>query len=111
MQVATNLTTQDLLLSLTSTTIHTIIQSNNNYNNNRSNYTTVNISSTEITPNIQLSHSALGIFLSIFCFITVFGNGLVIYAIVQERYLKSGTDLFYKISHLETTHVKSLLLT
>ena len=95
MQVATNLTTQDLLLSITSTTIHTIIQSNNNHNNNYSNYNNNNISSTEIKQNIQLNHPALGIFLSLFCFITVFGNGLVIYAIVQERYLKSGIYYSY----------------
>ncbi len=93
MQVATNLTTQHLLLSLTSTTIHTIIQSNNNHNH--SNYNNNNISSIEIKQNIQLNHPALGIFLSLFCFITVFGNGLVIYAIVQERYLKSGIYYSY----------------
>ncbi|CAF0902633.1 unnamed protein product [Rotaria sordida] len=80
-------TTQKFFLNLTSTTIHTIIQSNINH----SNYTINNISSLEITQNIQLGHSALGIFLTLFCFITVFGNGLVIYAVVQERYLKSAT--------------------
>jgi len=87
MQVAINLTTYNLFPSLTSTTINTIIQSNNN---NHSNYTFNNISLIETEQNIQLSNLALGIFLSFFCFITVFGNGLVIYAIVQERYLKSG---------------------
>lgn len=87
MQVANNLTTQNLFLSLTSTTFKTIIQSNNN---TRSNNTISNISSIETKQPIQLTHTALGIFLSLFCFITVFGNGLVIYAIVQERYLKSG---------------------
>ncbi|CAF3447813.1 unnamed protein product [Rotaria socialis] len=50
-----------------------------------------NISLLEVKQNIQLHHSGLGIFLTFFCFITVFGNGLVIYAIVQERYLKSAT--------------------
>jgi len=90
MQVANNLTRHNLFLSLISTTINTIIQSNTN---NRSNHTFDNISSGEIKQNIQLSHPALGIFLSFFCFITVFGNGLVIYAIVQERYLKSGRDI------------------
>jgi hypothetical protein len=93
MQVANNLTTQNLFLTLTSTTINTIIQSNNNNNNNRLNQTFNNISSIETKPNIQLSNTALGIFLSFFCFITVFGNGLVIYAIVQERYLKSGKNI------------------
>ncbi len=87
MQVATSLTTHDLFLSLTSTIINTIIQSNNT---NHSNHTFNNNSSIETKQNIQLNHLALGIFLSFFCFITVFGNGLVIYAIVQERYLKSG---------------------
>ena len=91
MQVANNLTTQNLFLTLTSTTINTIIQSNNN--NNYSNQTFNNISSIATKQNIQLSHTALGIFLSFFCFITVFGNGLVIYAIVQERYLKSGRTI------------------
>jgi hypothetical protein len=88
MQFSTKLTTHDLFLSLTSTTtVNTIIQLNNNLHLN---YTIDNISSIETKENIQLSNSALGIFLSLFCFITVFGNGLVIYAIVQERYLKSG---------------------
>ncbi len=91
MQVATSQTTKNLFLSLTSTTITTIIQSNQH---NRSNSTIYNISFLETKQNIQLSHSILGIFLSLFCFITVFGNGLVIYAIVQERYLKSGKIIF-----------------
>jgi hypothetical protein len=91
MQVATSQTTYNLFLSVTSTTITTIIQSNQP---NRSNSTIYNISFLETKQNIQLSHSILGIFLSLFCFITVFGNGLVIYAIVQERYLKSGKIIF-----------------
>jgi len=85
MQVANNLTTQHLFLSFTSTVTHTIIQSNHNQN-----YSNNNISSIEIKQNIQLHYPVLGIFLSFFCFITVIGNGLVIYAIIQERYLKSG---------------------
>ncbi len=95
MQVATSLTTHDLFLSLTSTTINTILQSNST--TNRFNYILKNISSIETKHNIQLSYSALGIFLSLFCFITVFGNGLVIYAIVQERYLKSGRKYFLQL--------------
>ncbi|CAF1057133.1 unnamed protein product [Adineta steineri] len=89
MQFSTKLIIHDLFLSSTSSTINTIIQSNNN---NRSNYTSNNISSIEQSQkNTQLTNLPLGIFLSLFCFITVFGNGLVIYAIVQERYLKSAT--------------------
>ncbi|CAF2703735.1 unnamed protein product [Rotaria sp. Silwood2] len=84
MSIAINSTTQELFLNLTSTTIRTIIQSNTNHTIN-------NISSLDIKQNIDLSHLALGIFLTFFCFITVFGNGLVIYAVVQERYLKSAT--------------------
>ncbi|CAF0974475.1 unnamed protein product, partial [Didymodactylos carnosus] len=51
-----------------------------------SNYT----NSSSIILNLT-NHPAVGVFLSLFCFITVFGNGLVIYAISQERYLKSAT--------------------
>jgi hypothetical protein len=94
MQVAANLTTQDLFLSLTSTAINTISHSNINNKNEKpyihSNHTINNLSSTEIRQNIQLSSVALGLFLSLFCIITIFGNCLVIFAIVQERYLKSG---------------------
>ena len=90
MSIAINLTTQELFLSLTRTTIRTITHSTINYYNNHTNHTINNISSLETKQFIQLSHLALGIFLTFFCFITVFGNGLVIYAIVQERYLKSG---------------------
>lgn len=49
-----------------------------------------NLSNSEPAQAIHFSQSALCIFLSFFCFITVFGNALVIYAIIQERYLKSG---------------------
>lgn len=87
MSIANNWTTQELFLSLTHTTIQTITQSNII---NHSNHTTTNISLLEVKQNIQLRNTALSIFLTFFCFITVFGNGLVIYAIVQERYLKSG---------------------
>jgi hypothetical protein len=95
MQVATSLTTHNLFLSLTNTTITTILQSN--HTTNRLNQTSNNHSSIETKQDIQLSYSALGIFLSFFCFITVFGNGLVIYAIVQERYLKSGRKYFLQL--------------
>ncbi|CAF0811279.1 unnamed protein product, partial [Didymodactylos carnosus] len=47
-------------------------------------------SSLLITLNLK-NHPVIGVFLALFCFITVFGNGLVIYAISQERYLKSAT--------------------
>lgn len=90
MSIAINLTTQEPFLNLTRTTIQTITQSSTNYNTSYITPTISNISSIEIKQNIQLSNSALGIFLALFCFITVFGNGLVIYAVVQERYLKSG---------------------
>lgn len=83
MQVATSTLTSELILSLTSTI--TTIQSTLN-----DSFTTISTNLTSTHTN-QLSYSALGIFLSLFCFITVFGNGLVIYAIVQERYLKSAT--------------------
>ncbi|CAF1585768.1 unnamed protein product [Rotaria sp. Silwood1] len=84
MSISINSTIRQIFLNLTSTTIRTTIQSNINYTIN-------NISSFNIQQNIELSHLALGIFLTFFCFITVFGNGLVIYAVVQERYLKSAT--------------------
>ncbi|UJR15180.1 hypothetical protein I4U23_002141 [Adineta vaga] len=45
----------------------------------------------EIESNFNLIHLILSIILSCFCIITVFGNILVIYAVVQERYLKSAT--------------------
>ena len=87
MQIITSTITSVLVLSLTSrlngsfTTISTNLTSS-----------TSTLISTQTN---QLSYSALGIFLSLFCFITVFGNGLVIYAIVQERYLKSGNSISY----------------
>ncbi|CAF1413896.1 unnamed protein product [Rotaria sp. Silwood1] len=51
----------------------------------------LNISLYETKQNIDLKNSILVIFLSFFCIITVFGNALVIYAVIQERYLKSAT--------------------
>lgn len=65
--------------------------------NARFNSTSPNSSDVNLNHSVQpidITSSALGIFLSLFCFITVFGNGLVIYAIVQERYLKSGESRF-----------------
>ena len=99
MQVAANLTKQNLFILLVNTTVNTISKKSNyspssNQHRftspNRSDPTIHNLSLTEQDHHVHINHSALGIFLSLFCFITVFGNGLVIYAIVQERYLKSG---------------------
>ncbi len=56
--------------------------------NNSKNF--LNISFEESKQTINLTSLLLSIFLSCFCIITVFGNGLVIYAVIQERYLKSG---------------------
>lgn len=104
MQVAANLTTYNLLLTLSSTTaLPTFLHSTSTTKNvsflvhpiNHSDDTLANRSALGSTQPIHLSHSALGIFLSLFCFITVFGNGLVIYAIIQERYLKSGLLSYY----------------
>ena len=39
---------------------------------------------------LDIAQYPLIFFLSCFCLLTVIGNGLVIYAVVQERYLKSG---------------------
>ena len=65
--------------------------------------TTSNLNFNHSSESIQPSHSALGLFLGFFCFITVFGNGLVIYAIVQERYLKSGmSQSFLLITMLQS---------
>ncbi|UJR31494.1 hypothetical protein I4U23_018983 [Adineta vaga] len=88
MQFSTKLIIHDLFLSSTSSTINTIIQSNQYHQLNSTNENTSLHTTKE---NAQLTNLTLGIFLSLFCFITVFGNGLVIYAIVQERYLKSAT--------------------
>jgi hypothetical protein len=44
----------------------------------------------EIKQTIDLTHLILSFILSLFCIITVCGNILVIYAVIQERYLKSG---------------------
>jgi hypothetical protein len=55
----------------------------------------LNISSEELKQNVNLTHFIISIFLSFFCVITVFGNALVIYAVVQERYLKSGMEIDY----------------
>jgi hypothetical protein len=49
-----------------------------------------NISFEENKQIFNLSILSIVIFLSCFCIITVFGNALVIYAVIQERYLKSG---------------------
>ena len=107
MLVATNSTTEVLFHNLTRTTLNTIIQSNNNHDTNyHSDQTNDTIPSFEIKQNIQLKHLALGVFLSFFCFITVFGNGLVIYAVVQERYLKSG---IYVLPHANYSY-KTLLI-
>jgi hypothetical protein len=56
-------------------------------NNSKS---SLNISFEETKQTINLTIFILSIFLSCFCLITVFGNALVIYAVIQERYLKSG---------------------
>lgn len=50
----------------------------------------LNISSEENRQIINLPNLLLTILLSGFCIITVFGNALVIYAVIKERYLKSG---------------------
>lgn len=88
MQVATSLTTHGRFLNSTITTITTILQSTST--THYLNHPTKNLSTIDTKQTVQLTYSFLGIFLSLFCFITVVGNGLVIYAIVQERYLKSG---------------------
>ncbi|CAF4341380.1 unnamed protein product [Rotaria sp. Silwood2] len=51
----------------------------------------LNISLHESKQYIGLTNLILIIFLCCFCIITVFGNALVIYAVIQERYLKSAT--------------------
>ncbi|CAF3357335.1 unnamed protein product [Rotaria socialis] len=50
-----------------------------------------NTSLYEIKQSIDLTNSILALILSCFCMITIFGNALVIYAVIQERYLKSVT--------------------
>lgn len=55
-----------------------------------------NTSLHEIKHHIDITSSILIIILCIFCVITVCGNGLVIYAVIQERYLKSGIVFFKK---------------
>ncbi|CAF0951283.1 unnamed protein product [Adineta steineri] len=71
MQIATNLTPHNIL--------------NKTFNNS------LNISSEEKNENIDLTNLLLSILLSFCCIITVLGNILVIYAVIQERYLKSAT--------------------
>ena len=51
----------------------------------------LNLSTEDTKPTVHLSILILSLFLSCFCVITVLGNALVIYAVIQERYLKSGT--------------------
>ncbi|CAF1093903.1 unnamed protein product [Rotaria sordida] len=70
MPIVTNLITQNLI-------------------NNSKNST--NIFFYETKQNIDFTNLILAIFLCLFCIITIFGNGLVIYAVIQERYLKSAT--------------------
>lgn len=50
----------------------------------------LNNSSDNLHQSAQLWILILSCFLSCFCIITVLGNVLVIYAVIQERYLKSG---------------------
>ena len=50
----------------------------------------LNNSSDNLHQSAQLWILLLSFFLSCFCIITVLGNALVIYAVIQERYLKSG---------------------
>lgn len=52
--------------------------------------TSSNISLNKTKQNIDFTNTILVIFLCFFCIITIFGNALVIYAVIQERYLKSG---------------------
>ncbi len=54
-----------------------------------------NISFEETNQTINLPIYILSVFLICFCLITVFGNALVIYAVIQERYLKSGISQVY----------------
>jgi nucleoside recognition membrane protein YjiH len=63
------------------------LTSNNIINNSKN---SLNSSLEDTKQFIDLTSSITCIFLSFFCLITVFGNGLVIYAVIQERYLKSG---------------------
>ena len=50
----------------------------------------LNIFIHEANQTINSTDLILCIILSLFCIITIFGNVLVIYAVIQERYLKSG---------------------
>lgn len=58
-----------------------------NWTNNFSNQ-----SFEEIKHTLSFTVVFLSFILSCFCIITVFGNALVIYAVLQERYLKSGRE-------------------
>ena len=63
----------------------------NNLTNHSANSSLYSSSSAQdIQINFGFIQCFLIVFLSCFCFVTVFGNGLVIYAVIQERYLKSG---------------------
>jgi hypothetical protein len=63
---------------------------------NNSKYS-LNISFQETKQTHNLSTFILAIFLSCFCIITVFGNALVIYAVIKERYLKSGKQKIFNL--------------
>ena len=54
------------------------------------NETLLNISSNGTKQNSDSNNLTISIFLSCFCIITIFGNGLVIFAVIKERYLKTG---------------------
>lgn len=57
---------------------------------------TSNQSFEEVESTLTFSLVFLSLILSCFCVITVFGNALVIYAVIQERYLKSGNFIAKK---------------
>lgn len=47
-----------------------------------------------LEPDLRLHHPLLAFFLSLICFIVVFGNVLTIVAIWKERYLHTVTNYF-----------------
>jgi hypothetical protein len=80
-----NLTSYDILSDIARSSLSSASASLNLNNNNKT-------SLIQLKPN--WNHPLLGLVLITMTLITIFGNGLVIFAVVRERHLKSATNYY-----------------